>query len=425
MTKSSISIFLFILFITSSCGEYFYYTEKKDFNRKYTLKAPKAYCSTNQQSNKLTIAGSSKKAVRIFNDLVTSVPEIKRLSLIELSVMWGLFQLNVRPDLASPTSRLQAMVKIKNKLNYLQFDQHVSKTPYLSGLNYILKRYNSKASLIRIAKLLHKHLPRTIPIDNDFSQFLEKNQTKLQNHDQFKSAFFKASQVIRKGESLPKINFKKITLQRDRKKPVRPNTHLFATKISKDQNIYCNVDLTLYKNNIFLISNEDAPEGLPFSISKKNGDHIILVASNQLQTIMPFKETFNLKGKANGNPMVFCYLKSKQTQNEFSIVSSKGRDPGQFIYHLLNIDLQDSKTLKETQNYINFPRHLFLRSPDRLIYESIKGSEEQLQNYLGLNFPIFHKTHLGRIWIHAKLNDSKKSGLLLDRRTEGALACIR
>ena len=203
MIKLQKLILLSSLIFTTSCGEFFYKREQANFNQKFILKKPKKYCSTGEIKPALELAGSNAKAVKIFKKLIRDVPQIRKLSLIDLSVMWSLFQLNIRPDLVSPTSRLQVMVKIKKSVKYLQFDEKISRTPFLNGLDYLLKKYRSKNSIKSLASLLYRNLPRTIPIDHGFSIFLQQNESKSQRYDQFKTAFFKAAHVIKRGESIP------------------------------------------------------------------------------------------------------------------------------------------------------------------------------------------------------------------------------
>ena len=422
-----IRFFILIIFICtlSSCGEYFYHNEKSNFDKKYLLKRPSDFCSLDKKKSNLEIAGPSQDAVKIFKDLTISNNHFKKMSLVELNVAWALMQLNIRPDLVSPTSRLQILTKRFNRTKYYQFDLSNSKTPFLSGLNFLLKRNKSRLSLKDIATLLYRHLPRSIPITNEFAAFLSKNKEQLKNNDQFLHVYFKASQVMRRGESLPKANFKKIVSSLDTKERVKPISYLFKSSIDADSSIECNIDIGLYKKNIFLISPMQSPDAVPFGISSKNGNHIIMVSTNFYQEITPFKNSYTIKGNINGNPMMLCHIKNKKTLNEYTLVSSKGRDPGQHIFHLLNFQIQNSIDHVETQEYINFPRHLFLRNPDRLVYESGKGSEEQLRNFLSLDFPIYHKNQLGRVWIHIHNKSKNRSTLLIDHRSESALACIK
>ena len=253
MNKLQKVIAIITILSVSSCGEFFYHNEQVNFNKKFILKKPKKYCSTTEEKSSLELAGSNVKAVKIFKKLIQTVPQIQRLSLIELSVMWSLFQLNIRPDLVSPTSRLQMLVKIKKSVKYFQFDEKTSQTPFLNGLNYLLKKYRSKKSINKLASLLYRNLPRTIPIDNDFSVFLKKNESELQKYDQFKTVFFKAAHVIKRGESIPKLNFRKLVSKMHKKTRISPRTHLFTSRHYKRNRVKCNIDLDLYHNNIFLI----------------------------------------------------------------------------------------------------------------------------------------------------------------------------
>ncbi|MCO4795058.1 MAG: hypothetical protein KC493_15180, partial [Bacteriovoracaceae bacterium] len=67
------------------------------------------------------------------------------------------------------------------------------------------------------------------------------------------------------------------------------------------------------------------------------------------------------------------------------------------------------------------PRHLFLQNPNRLLYESEKGSKDQLANFLKLDFPIYHKQNLGLVYGHALVKN--KNSFILDHRGRGAQNC--
>lgn len=421
--NTSLFIILLSLFLVS-CGEFFYQNEQREFQKKYKFIPPKKLCSIGESPSQLEIAGPGQEITDILKELILNKKSFRRLSLVELNVAWALIQMNIRPDQVSPTSSLQILQVRRGNPQYFYFDSKNSETPYLAGLKYFLKKNGSKMSLRELASLLYQNLPPSFPITDEFADFLSRSSSKLENHDQFRLAYFKASQIIRKGESLPKLNFKKI-VSYSKEISKKPRTHLFKYQLDSNTVISCNIDIGLYKKNIFLISNLSSPEGQPFGISKRNGDHIFMVASNFFSTPKPFKNTYLIEGDHLDNPMMICHLNNTKNLNRMTLLSTKGRDPGQHLYHILNFEIQDSESLVETQEYVNFPRHLFLRNPDRLIYESGKGSEEQLRNFLSLDFPIYHKGQLGRVWIHYFNQLSKNSSLIIDQRTEAGLSCIK
>jgi hypothetical protein len=104
------------------------------------------------------------------------------------------------------------------------------------------------------------------------------------------------------------------------------------------------------------------------------------------------------------------------------MVSSYDRDPGQHLYHLLKYIKYRKMNISELDRLIKYPRHLFLTSPIRLLLESTRSSEKQLEDLLKLNIPIYHAPELGKIWIH--LNSSKSFGFILDERRKDHISCF-
>ena len=128
---------------------------------------------------------------------------------------------------------------------------------------------------------------------------------------------------------------------------------------------------------------------------------------------------FTFKGQANSRAPGICSFQTKNSKTW--IVSSDSRDPGQHIYHLLEYGLLDTQEPEKVDKLFRFSRHLFLKSPVRLVIESRRSTEEQMNELLKLNIPIYNSQKLGKMW--GFQSGKSLSTFILDDRRIGSLTC--
>jgi hypothetical protein len=114
-------------------------------------------------------------------------------------------------------------------------------------------------------------------------------------------------------------------------------------------------------------------------------------------------------------------LKDKKKADSLILLSNNDRDPGQHLYHLLNLNVFNSPNMTALKNFLNGPRHLFLFNPERMIYESARSNEKDLSNLLSLGLPIYHKQKIGNIW--GAYSKNGVNSLFIDDRNQGRLSC--
>lgn len=291
-----ISILLFLFLMISGCASYLHERDLKEWNKNLILKKQPPLCEINPTL--FSIFGENKEAVFSFDNLLKQNSDMHRLSLVEVSVLWALLQFKVRPDLVNPKSRLQIFHVKNNSPHYLDFSSDEEETTsFLFGLDAFLKENNSRYNLLSISKLLTSLEKEQIPIGEGFSDFVQANKSKLRSDPILYKNYFKAGLEIRKGESLPNLNFKKIIsdFYTVKKSDRYKRNHLLFTE-SRNGSVYrCNFDINLYRKGIYLISNDPDPKSWTVGISKANGDHIFMVAGNSIKEIKPLKDTFFFK----------------------------------------------------------------------------------------------------------------------------------
>lgn len=388
-------------------------------------------CQNSKQKN-IELIEKNPYNMENFIQFISLVKKWNKISLIEQSVLFSLLQMNIRPDLSSPTSELKLVINYNGKQEYFHFSGKNQNTfPYLFGLETILKHYNSKFSLLSLASILSKHYKKQIIIDQQFEQFLKNNNNNLKSHSIFKRYFFKAENFLKEKESLPPLPFKMIIkrykkLVKNEKNQPSVSRKLFPYNIdvgSKSTVIRCNHNINLYKTSKYTISPNFSENNI-FGIQDKTGNSFLATSSQSTKTIKPIFNTFLIGGNNLNETSAICIINNTKKNVQLSLFSFDDRDPRQHLFHLIQYEISESTSLSIIDEFIKFPRHLFLANPVRMLYESSRGSKKQLESFLATNFPIYHSEQLGNIWIHGKFNgNNNENGFVKDDRWPAFIKC--
>lgn len=382
----------------------------------------KTYC---QGSTYMQLVSESEKNQVEFHNFINDVKKIVQLGFVDQLVLWSLIQMNVRPDQASPTSKLSLLINDNGQEVFYTFYGMGPEThSYILGLEYLLKKYNSKNSLIALGRLVDRHYPDSVFVSKYFEEFLQAYQSQLSDNAALKQAFMRGGETLRAGERLPKQNFV-TTIQnglKSRRDQFKVETSLIRYQYNLATSISCNFDLSLYKDNVFLINPEIIRSNI-FGI--KRGSHSALVSSGQkFDKLLPMADQYFFTGHSNTRSATLCSISNKNLpQRKLWVSSTQSRDPGQHIFHLLEYGIGSASTLEEIDKLIRFSRHLFLKNPLRLIYESDRSLKSQTEELLKLQIPIYSANRLGQVW--ANLAGRKQAGFVIDDRNESALTCIK
>jgi hypothetical protein len=111
----------------------------------------------------------------------------------------------------------------------------------------------------------------------------------------------------------------------------------------------------------------------------------------------------------------------EENGNKIWTVSNQSRDPGQHLFHLVRYGLPRSQSTEEVDRLLRHSRHLFLSDPVRLVIESGRSRDDQIENLLKLNLPIYNADKLGNIWAYTRFNEQDR--FIIDDRNPGAFAC--
>ena len=379
------------------------------------------YCSETNWKQ-ITLLGRNKKAVSLFHKIINKHATLKYLSFIEKSVLWSLFQMNLRPDMSAPTARLQVVLSKNNDIRFYDFTK--KEYPFLEGLNFLLKTYKAKRNLKSLAALLERYLPKSIPIEDDFATFLKKKGASLRSVKIFKRNFFKADEPLQKGESVSRIPYTRLfkSLKKSFRKKTTPAEYLFNHKEKEDE-YFCNQDFNLYKNKIYPIQYTRVDSN-SFGISSAGGDFFFASSSQHLEKFESLKKTILFSGTPKPLPFAMCFSKDLNYGQRMVLISNRGKDPGQILFGLIKELKSSSLDLEEMESLIKTPRKLYLMNPNRMLFESSRAQEKALENLLkSSTLPIYHAANLGEVWAFGHFGKKERFGFIKDSRNPSFLSC--
>lgn len=382
---------------------------KKQLNKK-------TYC---EEETDFSLISDGKKSQNVFNKFVAKYD----FSYADRIVLWAFVQMNLRPDLTSPSSKLQALIKYNGREHYYHFfSKEKQSYPLLNGLEYILSQYRGRYKLIELAKIFDTKYPNQFFVSSDFAKFLEENINKILANNSLKRYYSRAEEPLRENERIFK---QKITpfirkyLRTKRKIKYVKSDYLFEYKRNNLISAKCNYDMSLYNSSIYLINDNFITSNM-FGLRKK--DNLFLSTTTQRPVIESLDNSIFFKSSHSTETAAMCSFTSQLSKDKnIWLISSNSRDPGQHLYHLIEYGLHEINSIDKLDSMLKFSRHLFLKNPVRLILESERSSEAQLEQLLKLNMPIYNSDKLGKVWGYLKVKN--KQNFIVDNRRIGSLSC--
>lgn len=434
---SAKSLFLFSLFFTlltvQSCAFFVNRFDKKKLEQEsafYKSENKKLYC---EAGKKFQLVNSNPLTQEAFATFLERVDKKNSLKFVDKAVLWSLIQMNLRPDLASPTSKLQVFIKSSAGFDYFHFySKEEGAFPYLGGLEHLLKKHKSRRSLRELSLLIDRYYGDIFTVDHDLEAFLAQNKSKISANPVLKRHYMRADESLKENERIPKYSLASIVDLYAKNKgrfSAEVANSLFSYQMSEGApKALCNYDMKLYSNSVYLIHKEFIRSHL-FGLKTKEGA-FLASASQRLESIKPVNSSVFFKGASLTRSAAFCAFEfsknhkgsstQKASPKDMWMVSTDSRDPGQHIYHLLEFGMEAPSSLGEVSSLIGFSRHLFLEDPTRLIFESNRGTKEQLERLLALNLPVYNARSLGDMWAYY---DNATEGFVVDERGDGQIKC--
>lgn len=410
---------IFIILLLSSCA---YLVDKIDrpIFEEYSKTDEKEvlnFCPINQKVD-FQLVGSNEHSQQVYMELVKKYPQF---DFIDHFALWNLLQLSIRPDQSSPTSRFQVLIHIGSKSYYLDFysESTEDQFPLIYGIDWVLKKFGKKKSLEQYAKVINQQAEK-LKIGKDFETFLVKNYSKIKLNPELAPYFLRGADILKENETAPYLNYQKVIQiyrEAEKKQKIILNTSLTPFLKNDDVSGSCNYDFSLYDNSIFLIDNF-IPEANLYGLAFKDSA-FFSSSSQRLKKIASFRKLPLFEGESKVRSSAVCMIESKS--NLIWTFSNQSRDPGQHLFHLMRYGLTKSPTPAEVNKFIRHSRHLFLSDPTRLIIESKRSSQEQIEQLLKFRIPIYNAEKLGNIWAYTLFNDVQR--FIIDDRNPGAFNC--
>lgn len=422
-TNKYLAKVLFLNFLLlSSCGMLINKIESPIVEKEVIYKNREmkpTYCPV-EQNPKLQLVGANKSSQESY---IKFSNKLKNVDVIDHLVLWSLVQLSLRPDQSSPTARLQTLINYQDEVHYFDFfsESDEDQYPYLYGLEWILKNYKKGTSLDHYVNILEGRLQDLMKVSPDLERFLLKNQEMIKLNATLAPYYFRGTDVLRENESTPRINLHRVLREYKKvrkKQNIIINTTLHKFSTTKGYVGQCNYDFNLYSKSIFLID-KTLPVSNIFGLAL--GKNAFLNSSSQV-----FKKAESLfagplfKGSSKVRSAAICSIENKNTK--IWAISNESRDPGQHLFHLIKYGLPLAENFEEVDKLFKHSRHLFLSDPIRLVIESNRSEQQQIQNLLKLNVPIYHADTLGNIWGYVQTPE-KKSRFIIDERNSGDFTC--
>ena len=391
-----VTTLLSLFFILHGCRSLFPLANKGNQDFKFIKK--KNYCDKVFSSQRIT---ESPVIGKKFENLVGKLP---RLRPSEQFVLLAMLQMYYSPEVASPSADFLFFSSRAQKWEYFSFDRQSTKTKYplLYGLNFLLKKYRSRHDLGSLARLITRHLSFSPGLSEVSARFVRSRQKQFQGDKNFQFFYHRSGDLLRFQESLRFKNFApwvKKQLRFFKRSPFDANSakklYTYQPYVQKNISIQCNVDMNTYRSQPPPVAEKELPS-IQFML--KEGEHIFVGLFSQRpnsEKMIPRTPFFDRVPEVKTSS-VLCITHGPD-RPPIVLTSGNDRDPAQHIHHLLERRPHAKQTPASFARLLSSARHLFLDNPHRLLYESERGAQEQLEKLFALNFPVYHSVQLGKV----------------------------
>ena len=381
-------------------------------------KVPNQLFCPNKQN--FSLISEDDKSSENFKRFLKKIEKKYNLNFIEKVVLWTLVQFNIRPDNAGPHAKLQYLIQYNGKEDYINTNSKSDGASTLIALNHLLTKHKSKYSLDILAGIIDENYMYSFFASKTFENFLKKNKLALVKQPLLKRIYLRGDETLREGERVPKLSFSSIIKSSKKDKNSLINSELFKYDKSSHLETNCNFEFSIYENSWFFIAPQKKDSHI-FGI-QEGSNKFMAMSTLSLPKIETYKNSHLFKGSSNINGGAICSFKHKRwSKNSLWLFSTNSRDPAQHLYHLFEYGLEEVSNVESLSSMLSFSRHLFLKNPMRLIIESRKSQEDQIQELLKLKIPLYNAKNLGKVW--GMIDIDKNPKFVLDPRREGFISC--
>lgn len=430
MKKINVLIFITSLLLLVSCSQnainWIIENNKSNNISKFNLNSDSKIISCNGKN--LKIFSSSEEASKNLESILAN-SNFYYYTNFEKAIFLTLVELVRRPDISSPQSSFQFISDMnQNQLFYSFSNKNDNGLSVLFGIDFLLKKYSKTKTLIQMAIDLEKIIPKNIFVDKGFEKFIFENQKLISKNNALSNILLRGEEPLTRFESFTRGNIVKLVEFYNKNKTFQDaNNYIIQNKFDFQQNIgvsstECNFDLKSDLDQINTdIGNNDIVNFI--GLSNKNEAYISTFFSYKKINIEQIDNLLFLKTNKSSIDLPTCRIENPNNNLKLILSSIEGRSKNQHLKHLIDYEIYNSTTENTFNSILNFPRHLFLSGPDRILYESKKGRESQLSFFLNMNFPIYHVEKLGNIIGYKRINNQNEYNFIEDIRSSSKLLC--
>lgn len=383
------------------------------------------------EDNNLKILVSTEEARNNFDKLLNNTA-FYYLTNIEKALSLALIELVRRPDLNSPQANFQFYFGNAKGIQYYHFsNKNTDGLPVIFGIDFLLKKFSKNKNILNLAIELDKILPENLYVDRGLENFIIKNKIEISKSTVLASTFLRGDEPLSRFESFKRANITNLVKYylKNSQLILEKNYQIKLNQLDYHQN-FGNAETSC---NFNLVSDQD-----PINIDLANNDNINYIGlTNKDEAFMA--SFFSLRNpqinlindqlffKSTPSPIELpvCIISNPSLDLKMIISSTEGRSKNQHLKHLMDYEIYNSATINQLNDILNFPRHLFLSNPDRILYESKKGRESQLNFFLSMNFPIYHVEKLGNITGLIKFKNNPIFNFVKDIRNNDKAICTK
>jgi hypothetical protein len=363
----------------------------------------RTYCKANRS---IQLISHSKK-----NHLpLISFIEKYNLSFAESIVVLTFTQMNERPDAATPMSTMTAIIDNE----YIQIHNN-KKYNLLYSLAHILKKHKAPRSLSYLAFLFDTNFPNNFIVTKEFSEFLYTNRVAIEKNKDLTKFYNRAGETLRENEKVPKRKVRPL-IQKALKSF---KTYKITKEIKSSKDIQCNYDIASYRKKNFKIWS-DQDNTLTYGLTHKGKTALISLTHN-IDFSNQEPNSIFFPGANVVNTPTMCFKNDKRNQKHIWLISSHSRDSAQHLTDLYQEKVFDSISKNEIDKSIRRARVLFLKNPNRSVFESERSYAYQKNELFKLRTPIYNSSSLGGIMSYFK--NKKEESFILDDRLNSAITC--
>lgn len=416
-----IVIILFTIFLTSCSLINFLNTHK---DKTTSINYDQLYCT--EKYDHLNLIAENKEVFNFYKDQPKLVPS--QFNIIEAGIIYTLSEMIRRPDLIGPQSRIQLFLKKDNTEYYFDIRpknlEEFENPSLLFALNFLNKKFNNK-NYDYILKHLDNNLNQELIVSENFSKSLSSLKKELSKNDYLYDTFFKGDEILTKFETFTRYNFLENFNTSKLSSKLKTNAYITDESVILNQKLPYKCNFAINESDSFHRNypKNDNEKNLTISLTKKNDVFLAVVSSHIKQPLSPYSNTvYNFKASSPILAVPFCKFENKNSTTV--VFSLKDTNAHQFLHNLKDYGIDEVTDHQGLNKTLNFSRHLFLNSPDRILLESKKARSKQLDEFLKLNIPIYHVNNLGLLNSWAEIKSTKQiHSLHIDSRSNNVMSC--